>query len=298
MMSTGCMRPITIARDKHAKKRPCGQCPVCRQRYAAGWAVRLQNEERSSSTAHFITFTYATHNLSMSSSGAQTLVKSHLQKFFKRLRQCNVRRGNLLPIKYYAVGEYGSKTKRPHYHALIFNCHVDTIELAWSKRSHSMAQPVSIGEIHYGDVTPASIGYTLKYMVKPKSVPHPRVAQYYNDDRQREFSLISNGIGLSYLTDNMKSWHLADLHNRRYIVLPDGIKAAMPRYYYEKIYDGYQRDLMEMSGSLISQSEFFEQFESGFLSTKEYKNEMRLYKTRVEAAFCRQSHKNSQTLKI
>ena len=28
---------------------------------------------------------------------------------------------NTTPLKYYAVGEYGGQTKRPHYHIVIFN---------------------------------------------------------------------------------------------------------------------------------------------------------------------------------
>lgn len=39
----------------------------------------------------------------------------------------------------------------------------------------------------------------------------------------------------------MIHWHMADYKNRMYVVLKDGKKAAMPRYYKEKIYDEYHR---------------------------------------------------------
>lgn len=39
----------------------------------------------------------------------------------------------------------------------------------------------------------------------------------------------------------MKAWHHADELNRMYLNLKDGKKAAMPRYYKEKIYDYWQR---------------------------------------------------------
>jgi hypothetical protein len=41
---------------------------------------------------------------------------AHFQKFMKRLRD----RIKPLKIRFFHCGEYGDKTRRPHYHALIF----------------------------------------------------------------------------------------------------------------------------------------------------------------------------------
>lgn len=275
-----CLRPITL--KKNQKTVPCGHCPGCLYTYASSWAFRLLQEEKVSDSSHFITFTYNDDNILRSPSGLKTLYKRDLQLFFKRLRRLHdTTPYSHLPIKYYAVGEYGNKTKRPHYHAIIFNANVDLIELAWARRDKYNGVRNIIGEIYYGDVSGASVGYTLKYIHKGKTVP-----QNPFDDRVREFSLISKGVGKSYLTENMINWHLADLHNRNYVNLDGGVKIAMPRYYYSKIYDGYHRDLLLMSGSLARQHKFYTEFTHTYYQRDLLKNQQ-LHYQRVNGEFRR-----------
>lgn len=130
-------------------------------------------EEKGAISAHFITLTYDTDFVPISKNGFMSLNKRDVQLFLKRLRKkCN---DSEHPIKYYAVGEYGGKTKRPHYHIILFNAKLPEIQPAWKQ-----------GAIHYGTVNGASVGYTLKYMMKPHRGPMHR-----NDDRVPEFSLMS-----------------------------------------------------------------------------------------------------------
>jgi hypothetical protein len=173
-------------------------------------------------SAHFITLTYNTETVPISKKGYMTLDKTDIQKYFKRLRKLHTENNK---ISYYVCGEYGTKTKRPHYHAIIFNANILHIEQAWKINN------APLGNIFDGAVNGASIGYTLKYMCKPKIIP-----QHYNDDREKEFSLMSKKLGTNYLTDNMVQWHHDDLLNRMYIPIEDGKKIAMPRYYKQKIY--------------------------------------------------------------
>lgn len=188
-------------------------------------------EEKRSSSSYFITLTYETTHVPISKAGYMELKKSDIQKFIKRLRKAHERTGTKMAnrtqpsIKYYCVGEYGGRTLRPHYHAIIFNCNIELMQPAWD-----------MGQIHYGEVTNASVGYTLKYMTKK-----PRIPQHRNDDRTREFSLMSKGLGENYLTPACKRWHTKDLTNRMYCNLTDGKKISMPRYYKEKIYAKEQR---------------------------------------------------------
>ena len=148
------------------------------------------------------------------------LDKRDVQLFMKRLRKLSTEK-----IKYYLCGEYGGTSNRPHYHIILFNAEVKNIEAAWQR-----------GNTHYGEVSGASIGYTLKYMSKVSRIP-----MHKNDDRQPEFSLMSKGLGQNYLTENMQGWHKADLLNRVHMVLPDGKKVAMPRYYKDKLYTENER---------------------------------------------------------
>lgn len=113
-----------------------------------------------------------------------SLAKRDVQLFFKRLRKSQPEGTS---IKYYTVGEYGGKTFRPHYHAIVFNAAINTIQDAWQ-----------MGTVHYGTVSGASIGYTLKYMAKISRIP-----LHSNDDRVPEFALMSKGLGEAYLK---KKW--------------------------------------------------------------------------------------------
>lgn len=208
---------------------PCGKCPECTARNISGWSFRLQQHAKSPEimSSHFVTLTYNTDHVPFTRAGFMTLNKRDLQKFFKRLRKRHVG----TPIKYFAVGEYGSKKMRPHYHLIMYNAQPADIVHAWTLDGKSL------GDVHFGTVTGASIGYTLKYMSKPGKIPLHR-----NDDRVPEFRLMSKGLGLSYLTIEMFEWHLADELNRMHCVLEDGRKIAMPRYYKDWIYlDSDQR---------------------------------------------------------
>lgn len=205
---------------------PCGKCYPCLRRRVSGWSFRLVKEGLRCSSSFFMTFTYNTDHVPITKNGFMSLCKKDYQLFTKRLRKDHSKRyGKSNPLKYFAVGEYGGKTNRPHYHAIIFNADIDLLEKHWTA-----------GEIHCGEVAEASIGYVLKYMIKPSKIPLHR-----NDDRIPEFQLMSKGIGENYLTESMRTWHHADLLERMYCVIADGKKIAMPRYYKNKLYDQIEK---------------------------------------------------------
>ena len=95
---------------------PCGKCPPCLRRRVSGWSFRLVKQGEQACSALFVTLTYDDEKVPKTASGLMTLQKSDLQKFFKRLRKKTHEK-----ISYYAVGEYGDKTQRPHYHIILFN---------------------------------------------------------------------------------------------------------------------------------------------------------------------------------
>lgn len=206
----------------------------------------LQEEKRSSS-AHFITLTYESAFLPISSNGHMTLDKSAFPSFIKRLRRYTSNK-----LKYYACGEYGSQFSRPHYHAIVFN--VDDPLLfakAWT------VDGCSIGVVDVGQVSGDSIAYVSGYINK-----RSRGAARRNDDRIPEFSLMSKGLGSNYLTPAVKAYHLSDL-SRNYLTKDGGDKIALPRFYRDKIYDdddkAWQRGLAQ-SASSVSNSEQYSNF--------------------------------------
>lgn len=234
-MSSRCITPFQV-RDKITNQwmaLPCGKCPNCMRRRTSGWSFRLMKEGERSETALFVTLTYDTKYVPLTKNGFMSLNKRHIQTFMKRLRKLSDRK-----LKYYVCGEYGSKRDRPHYHMIIFNADAEKVEQAWSEYKAGFGY-VSFGSIYIGEVNEASIGYTLKYMQKPGKIP-----KHSNDDRQKEFSLMSKGIGQNYLSDSINKWHKNDLLNRMYVPIKGGKKIAMPRYYKDKLYSETQKLLI------------------------------------------------------
>lgn len=148
------------------------------------------------------------------------LDKTDLQKFFKRLRKYQEIEDNAKSnIKYYACGEYGTRTDRPHYHGIIFGASESSIERSWRER----------GILHFGDVNRKSIAYCCKYISKA-------VRKF--DDKPSEFSVMSKGLGANYLTPAVKKWHSEGTRN---YTLDGDIKTTLPRYYRERIFTESER---------------------------------------------------------
>lgn len=177
---------------------PCGKCLPCQKKRRSEWSLRLEHEYLFSDSAFFITLTYNDLHIPRTKEGYQTLHKKHVQDYIKRLRNDHVKyvsktlkiskkevKNRAKPIRYYAVGEYGSKTRRPHYHLILFNMDIDNLaplSNQWKK-----------GFTDVGTVTSASINYVTKYMFKQFNRK--------TDKRTPPFSLMSKKpiIGHSYL---------------------------------------------------------------------------------------------------
>lgn len=199
---------------------PCGRCPNCKKRRVATWAFRLMQEERVSLSSFFLTLTYDTIHVPITPKGFMTTAQDDIQKFWKRLRKLQTEK-----IKYYAVSEYGSKSNRPHYHAIVFGV-VDSelFNKAWQK-----------GTIHVGQVSEASIRYTLKYIDKPGRIP-----MFKGDDREPERAWMSKGLGANYLSPEIVRYHKLHL-DKFYVRALDGVKVPLPRYYREKMFTDSER---------------------------------------------------------
>ena len=208
----------------------CGRCGSCLHNRRVDWSFRLKEELRAAISAWFVTLTYAPENLPINND-VQTLNKRDVQLFIKRVRKDHQKKNSRLlrslkmpPIRYYAVGEYGTNTDRPHYHLLIFNMHLETasrLDAFWP-----------LGQIQMGTVQDAGIHYVTKYHVNYKSkqdIVDELTGEVVpmSDVRQAEFALMSKGIGRSYM-DRIGTWHK---DNKAAYVMNNGFKQRMPRYY-------------------------------------------------------------------
>lgn len=193
---------------------PCNKCIPCLMNKRNDWSFRLGQEHRVSKSAYFITLTYDEKHLRTD----RSLNKRDLQLYLKRLRKKHDRQTR---IRYYAVGEYGTRSGRPHYHILLFNSLEEHIRSAWVD-----CKGKAIGLVHIGNVTEASIAYCTKYIIQKDTYP---------EGMEKPFATMSRsyGIGAHYLSDAMVSWHRED--DRNYAVV-QGQKCRLPRFYKEKIF--------------------------------------------------------------
>ena len=113
---------------------PCGHCIGCRLEYSRQWANRCLLELDYHSSAYFVTLTYDNSHVRRTlyadpdtgeAAEAYTLAKRDFQLFMKRLRKAFPDQ----KIRYFAAGEYGSETFRPHYHAILFGLKLDDLQL-------------------------------------------------------------------------------------------------------------------------------------------------------------------------
>lgn len=231
----------------------CGKCPPCKLRRVNSWVFRLQQEEKVSTSAYFVTLTYNHFHVPITNNGFMTVSRRDFQLFMKRLRKLSNNK-----LRYYVAAEYGDSSWRPHYHMILFNLEgvrklpdgtfqSDLIEKAWSRVSDfdvvmiadtdELLRASSMGLIHIGTVTSESIAYTAKYIDKPKRIPvHGR------DDRTPEFSFMSKGLGSNFITSDMKKYYTDDL-SRNFIIKEGGHKIAIPKYYRDKMLDDDQKEI-------------------------------------------------------
>ena len=117
-----CHKPIYIEKKGRISAIPvnCGKCVYCKKRRVNSWVFRMTEEEKVSFSSYFITLTYDNKNVPVTKNGFMTLNKKDVQDYMKRLRYFHEKKSDK-KLVYYFAGEYGPKTFRPHYHAIVFN---------------------------------------------------------------------------------------------------------------------------------------------------------------------------------
>lgn len=134
---------------------PCGGCLGCRTSAAQSWALRCHLELHEHPSAVFTTLTYDEDH------EPPTLSKHHLAAFLKRLRT-NARRKTTPAmarrVRFFASGEYGETTGRPHYHAILYGLNTNDEKLI----QNSWQQGYTRTDV----VTPARIAYCAGYTSK------------------------------------------------------------------------------------------------------------------------------------
>lgn len=210
-----CPTPIYLDGDPPTPV-PCGQCMNCRINNRRKWTARILLEaldtEQRLGEVSWCTLTYSDENIPQVSRGGgptdDSLDPRDLQLCFKRLRKL------IGPFRFFAVGEYGDKTFRPHYHAMLFGPPVTEVEAGLGKewadklgqimvRPWRMNEKVGSQNFQTGVNRASYVAhYTTKKMMAPDD---PRLGP----NRRQEFSRMSLRPGIGCVQ------HLLDLHTTK-----------------------------------------------------------------------------------
>lgn len=215
----------------------CGKCAACIQRKIAEWTFRLDNERVNSAVTYFVTLTYDNYHVPINRYGKMTLDKSHVQQLMKKIRydqKANEEYGifemhyfntdlRKEKIKYYAVGEYGTINKRPHYHLVMYNIPKEAIKQNWEHGEVDIQIPRDS----------KAMGYVIKYLSKRLNGTTP-------GNVSKEFSLMSKGIGLAYV-EKMKQWHKRN-KDVLYTSNETSTKIPMSKYYRNMIFTDEEKE--------------------------------------------------------
>jgi len=207
---------------------PCGICSSCLGNRRQDWVIRLIEESKQYDSSLFVTLTYDDQHLP--SDGVN---KKHLQDFFKRLRK-------KIKFRYYAVGEYGSRTHRAHYHVIFFGLSLQDFEL--------IQKSWYFGNVSVFLANDRTIGYISKYHVNRGNFPL---------SLNPSFTLMSRkpGIGANYI-QRMKDYHEGNINRSFYQEFE--VKKRLPRFYKDKLYSDEERKSMRMCSDLYDVNEFLE----------------------------------------
>lgn len=148
---------------------PCGQCIGCRLIRSQELATRIVHETKLHPVSVFITLTYDQETVPTD----YGLNPRDLRLFIKRLKKL---KGHSTRV--FAVGEYGDKGLRPHYHAVIFGADfakkqvvkINTVKATGARSpvyvSDELRKLWPNGSHEIETVTPGLAGYIARYTIK------------------------------------------------------------------------------------------------------------------------------------
>lgn len=136
----------------------------CRINTRRKWTARLLLESLCHSHSWFLTLTYAPEHYPADGGVSVRAV----QLFMKR-----VRRAVGAPVRFFAVGEYGTKTYRAHYHVVLFGVSPDhfVIDPRGYLQPRELTRWWPFGMVSVGELQPARMSYVAGYCAKKWTKP-------------------------------------------------------------------------------------------------------------------------------
>lgn len=242
-----CVSPIIVK----GREVGCGMCYECQMLRRSEWSFRMQYETKIHPNAYFLTLTYNDEHLTHFD--PLTLLHypnyEHIQKFIKELRRS-------FKLKYFGVHEYGSVTKRKHYHLILWlldeseTLLLDRVQLLWQ-----------YGFVEKSSLNNARIHYVTKYLNKPfrkSNFSRDEILRRQISDREKLELLVSQfvrdntfnfmslkpAIGIELLNDVELCNYIVEttLETGFYPKLRlNGKEFSIPRYYLKKLFTPDER---------------------------------------------------------
>ena len=208
---------------------PCGKCIECRLEYARTWAVRCVHEAKMYQDNCFVTLTYSDEHLK-----SPKLQYEDFQKFMKRLRKSTT-----ATIGMFVTGEYGEKTKRPHWHAIIFNWSPKDAKPTYKNDngdqlydSEHLTRLWGKGRTDLGSVTFKSAGYVARYAAKKL---------IHGKDDEHDYHPISRKSSKHAIGKKFLETYYHDIFNYGECRI-DGQCITIPRYYIKWLEKNHPED--------------------------------------------------------
>lgn len=158
---------------------PCGKCIECQKQRAKTWGQRLILERtlHPASTTYFLTITYDDEHLPCGEDVRfKSLVPDDLTKFMKDLREHLRDHYGYTGLRFFAAGEYGDLSARPHYHLILYGfdfLNYGDVRLISRSDSGDLLFNNSIfdscwknGFAVFAEASPETMFYTARYCTK------------------------------------------------------------------------------------------------------------------------------------
>lgn len=226
---------------------PCRKCLPCRLNIAREKAIRAVHESKTHENNIFLTLTYNDKNLKdgrLNYLDFQLFMKSLREKITRNIKDPDLRKE--LHVSFMVTGEYGDKTKRPHWHAIIFNYRPNDAKHKYTSdrgdivyTSDELSTLWGRGNIEFGTVNMDSAGYVARYAAKKLGHGHDQDHDYHPVHKTSS----KHAIGKKWIEKYYK-----DVFSKGYIVLENGEKSGIPRYYL----DWYRKNHLDKYLEFIS----------------------------------------------
>jgi len=239
----------------------------------------MDMEHRTAKSCYFITLTYDPDNLPFRDDPTYfrgstiqkrqkdliimghppTLLKDDLRRFLDAFRRFNNQHEediqftpqgriwlrNKPDFKYFAIGEYGPETNRPHYHLITFNFHPETLrnlDNIWKK-----------GHTSFSPGKGSRMAYVAKYLIDKNE-------QDEKSDKHPIFRVLSKGLGKTYL-ERAGTYHRENLVTT--YTTQDGYVYPLPMYFKERLFTEAQREEIREKAVHKSDDQYFKRIETG-----------------------------------